>query len=138
MKNVLSILFCLALTATLALAGDLPESIQGKWSLKRTNDSGQPVIQKLVFKGGTFKFRLMSEGGSTLMYAEGKAQIQVAGKVSVLMLSEIKAGQSDSGLEAVDMVYQAPVRVSSSTMYLASGLDEEREESPRMDAYKKE
>jgi hypothetical protein len=54
------------------------------------------------------------------------------------MLTEIKAGPSDSEAELIDMEYQAPVRVSYRTLYLASGLDEEREEGPRMDAYKKE
>jgi|GEM_PF-2005432 len=138
MKNTLSILVCFVLTTTLALAGDLPERMQGKWSLKRTSENGEPVIQKLVFKGNTFQFRLMSEGGSTLLFAEGKAQLEKAGKVNVILLSEIKAGQSDTATEAVDMEYQTPVRVSYRTLYLASGLDEEREEAPRMDAYKKE
>jgi hypothetical protein len=138
MKNIISILVCVVLTTTLALAGDLPDNIQGKWSVKRTNSSGEPVIQKLVFKGDTFEFRMMSEGGSTLLFAKGKAKVETAGKVKVIMLSDIKAGQSESETESVDMEYQAPVRVSSGTMYLASGLDEEREEAPRVDAYKKE
>lgn len=138
MKNIISFLFCLTFTASVALAGDLPENLHGKWSLKRTSDDGEPVVSKLVFKKDTFQFRMMTEGGSTVIYAEGKAQIEKTGNVQVIMLSEIKAGQSDSETQSVDMEYQAPVRVSYKTMYLASGLDEERDEAPRMDAYKKE
>jgi len=138
MKNPIAVLFCLLLTATFVLAGDLPESMHGKWTLKRTNQEGEPVVQKLIFKAGTFEFRMMSEGGSTLIFAQGKAQVQSAGKVQVIMLTKIKAGQSDTEIESIDMEFQAPVRVSGSTMYFASGLDEERNEAPRVDAYRKE
>ena len=58
--------------------------------------------------------------------------------IKVMALSDLKAGQSDTDLSPVDEQYSAPIRVSGNTCYMATGLDKEREEVPRMDVYKKE
>lgn len=118
-------------------ADDLAD-LTGKWSLKRKTDDGQSVTQQLTFKEGKFTFRMMTEAGSTLLYAEGSAKVETAGGIKVLALTNIKAGTSDTDANPVDEQYSAAFRKSGNTFYLASGLDREREESPRMDAYKKE
>lgn len=140
-RRLFPVLFTVAFLITVlvpsAMADDLA-ALAGKWTLKRKTDDGQSVVQQLYFKDGKFTFRLTTEGGSTLLYAEGVAKIATAGGIKVLTLSEIKAGGSDTDLNPVDEQYSAPLRVSGNTCYLATGLDREREESPRMDAYKKE
>jgi hypothetical protein len=125
------------LSATTLHADDLA-ALDGKWSMKRKTDDGQTATYQLHFKDGKFTFRLMSEGGSTLLYAEGTAKIASAGAVKVLMLSDLKAGPSDTEINPVEEKFDAPVRVAGGTLYLASGLDREREESPRLDVYRKE
>lgn len=132
-------LWCLTCFALLpAAAADDTSELAGKWSLKRKTDDGQSVTQQLTFKEGKFTFRILTEGGSTLLYAEGTAKGVSAGGIKVLTLSDIKAGGSDTDLSPVDEQYAAPYRVSGNTIYVATGLDREREESPRLDAYKKE
>ena len=141
MRSAITLAFILVAVGLLNVvsvrADDLAD-LAGKWTLKRKSSDGQAVTHQLTIKEGKFTFRLMSEGGSTVLYAEGTAKVVVAGAVRVLSLSDIKAGGSDTDLSPVDEKYEAPVRVAGSTLYLASGLDKEREESPRLDVYKKE
>lgn len=140
-KSTLKLVVALAVTFAFTLANvsadDLAD-LAGKWSLKRKLDDGQAVTQQLVFKADKFTFRMMTEGGSTLLYAEGTAKIATAGGIKVLSLTDLKAGTSDSELNPVDEQYSAPIRVAGSTCYFATGLDKAREENPRLDVYKKE
>ncbi len=140
-KSILKLIavVCLAglINLTPAHADDLTD-LAGKWSLKRKTADGQNVTQQLTFKEGKFTFRMMSEGGSTLLYAEGNVKITTTSGIKVMALSDLKAGQSDTDLSPVDEQYSAPIRVSGNTCYMAAGLDKEREEGPRMDVYKKE
>ncbi len=141
MKTSLRILATLLLITGLSVtslsANDLA-SLAGKWSLKRKMDDGQTVTQQLVFKADKVSFRMMTEGGSTLLYAEGTAKVTTTGGIKVLSLTNLKAGQSDTDLQPIDEEFSAPFRVSGNVCYLASGLDRAREESPRLDAYRKE
>ncbi len=137
LKLLPSLLLALAVALPCAHADDLAD-LAGKWTSKRKTDDGQSVSQQLTFKAGKFTFRMMSEGGSTLLYAEGSAKVETAGGIKVLALSDIKAGGSDTELNPVDELYSAAFRMDGSTLYLATGLDRQREESPRMDVYKKE
>lgn len=137
LKLVAALAVVFALTSASVCADDLA-ALVGKWSLKRKMDDGQSVTQQLTFKEGKFTFRMMTEGGATLLYAEGTAKTATAGGIKVLSLTDIKAGTSDSDLNPVDEQFSAPFRVAGTTCYLASGLDREREESPRLDVYKKE
>lgn len=132
-------LLCLTCFALLpAAAADDMSELAGKWSLKRKTDDGQSVTQQIIFKEGKFTFRIMTEAGSTMLQAEGTAKVATAGGIKVLSLTDIKAGTSDSDLNPVDEQFSLPFRVAGTTCYLASGLDRERAESPRLDAYKKE
>lgn len=132
-----ALLLITGLNVTSLSANDLA-SLAGKWSLKRKLDDGQTVTQQLVFKADKVSFRMMTEGGSTLLYAEATAKVTTAGGVSVLSLTNLRAGQSDTELQSVDEDYSAPFRVSGNVCYLATGLDKEREGGPRVDAYRKE
>lgn len=136
-SRFLLILTAVALTGSVALADDL-DSLAGKWTLTRKNDDGQTVVHKLHFKEGKFTFRMMTEGGSTLLYAEGDATVATAGGIKVAHLTNIRAGESDADLQAIGEDYSAAFRVSGTTCYFANGLDRERAEAPRMDVYKKE
>ena len=141
MKTSLKILALLLLITGLSVpslaANDLA-ALAGKWTLKRKMDDGQTVTQQLIFKADKVSFRMMTEGGSTLIYAEGTAKVTTAGGIKVLSLTNLKAGQSDTDLQPIQEEFSAPFRVSGNVCYLASGLDREREESPRVDAYRKE
>lgn len=132
-----ALLLITGLNSTSLSANDLA-ALAGKWSLKRKLDDGQTVTQQLVFKADKVSFRMMTEGGSTLLYAEATARVTTAGGISVLSLTNLRAGQSDTELQSIDEQYSAPFRVSGNVCYLASGLDREREEGPRVDVYRKE
>jgi len=137
LRLVIALAVAFALTLTSVRADDLTD-LAGKWSMKRKMDDGQSVTQQIVFKESKFTFRMLTEGGSTLLHAEGVVKTATAGGIKVLSLTDIKAGTSDSDLNPVDEQFSAPFRLSGTTLYLASGLDREREESPRLDVYKKE
>lgn len=137
LRIIATLLLITGLNATSLSADDL-DSLAGKWSLKRKLDDGQTVTQQLVFKADKVSFRMMTEGGSTLLYVEATARVTTAGGISVLSLTDLRAGQSDTDLQSIDEQYSAPFRVSGNVCYLASGLDKEREESPRVDVYRKE
>ncbi len=137
LRILATLLLITGLNATSLSADDLG-SLAGKWSLKRKLDDGQTVTQQLVFKADKVSFRMMTEGGSTLLYAEGTAKVTTTGGVKVLSLTNLKAGQSDTDIQPIEEQYSAPFRVSGNICYLASGLDKEREESPRVDVYRKE
>lgn len=112
--------------------------MHGKWSVNRTNENGEKLVQKLVLTKDNIKFRVMTEGGSTVMYVEGKAQIAKAGKISVIQLSNLQGGQSDSDLQSIDQEFHAPIMASYNTLYVTVGFDGESQEDPRLDKYKKE
>lgn len=126
---------CLGVAAVQAADSSLPE---GKWTMKRVTDDGTTVVQKIVINESKLTFRMMSEGGSTIIYAEGRARVEKAGDIKVLMLDNIKAGPSESEAQLITETFQAPFRLGYNTLYLASGLDRERDDAPRMDVYKKE
>ncbi|HAV65576.1 MAG TPA: hypothetical protein DCY13_24770 [Verrucomicrobiales bacterium] len=132
------VIACLLLLSPLCTLADDLGTLAGKWTMTRKNSEGQTVIHKLQFKENKFTFRAMSEGGSTILYAEGDAKVVTTAGVKLVSLTNIKAGASDTEIESTEEVYAAPFRVSGSTCYLASGLDREREEAPRMDVYRKE
>lgn len=141
MKRILASILGVAVLAFLTstgFAGDLPASMHGKWSVKRTNENGEKLVQKLVLGKDSIKFRVMTEGGSTVMYVEGKAQIAKAGKISVIQLSSLQGGQSDSDMQSIDQEFHAPIMASYNTLYVTVGLDGDSQEEPRLDAYKKD
>lgn len=127
----------LALSVSISTAEELG-TLAGKWTLTRKNSDGQTVVHKLQFKDDKFTFRMMTEGGSTLLYAEGSAKVSTTANIKVVQLTGIRAGASDTEIQDVGEEYSAAFRVAGNTCYFAGGLDREREEEPRMDVYKKE
>ncbi len=137
LKSTLAAALLVLTSSSLALADDYSD-LAGKWSMKRKTADGQEVVQKVSFKEKKFTFRLQAADGTLRLYAEGEAQVQSAGNIKVLLLKNIKGGQSESETQSIDEEFHAAFRVSGTTLFLTSNLDKERNESPRLDEYRRE
>ena len=139
MKTILkylSVITFLALIHFSAKADDLGK-LSGKWMVEKENTEGQKYKQVLEFKEKTFKFWIKSPQGQTMIYAEGAAKIQKVNDLHLLMLKDIKAGESETNISAIYDDRTIVYRMGYKAMTVATNFESSRDEDPEIDIYKK-
>ena len=112
------------------------ESVQGKWSVTKTNRENQRYSQTLEFKQGQFTFQRLDNDGQVRLMAKGKVQAEKAGPFEILKLSDIQGGRSAEELAPVDDTRAYVYAVREGKLILASNFDKERgNEAPGVDTY---
>lgn len=119
-----------------AFAGDL-EDLAGKWSVKKTNESGQAYSQVVEFKKDKFVFKMIGSNDKVFLLAQGDVKLEKLGPFSSIKFFNIKAGASADELESVDDDRTSIYRLESNTMTLASNFDKDRDKGPGVEVYTK-
>ena len=133
--RILLFLVELALGAT--AWGDDLGSLQGKWTVKKTGDRGA-FTQYLEIKDKKFVFKIIGADDSVTFVATGEVELKKQGAFNTARFYAIKAGRSDTELEAVEEERNSVYLLDGGQFYLASNFDKARErEKPSVDAYSK-
>jgi hypothetical protein len=136
MKRLTTLAAITTLFALTALADDLAK-LEGKWSVKKTNGEGQAFTQVLEIKKDTFKFKII-RGDEVAIYAEGKLKLEKSGPFNVVKFTDIKAGASESDIQAIDDDHVSIYVLGDNTWTVAANFDKERDgQKPSLDAYTK-
>lgn len=139
MKTIQNYIWVLALTALVPLMGQAAEldRLAGKWAVEKRTEYGEKAKYVLEFKSDTFKFWVQSLEGDTAIYAEGKAKVTTVGDLKVLLLTDIKAGESETDISPIYDDRTIAYRLGYKTLNLAMNFEGHREEEPSLDIYKK-
>src|SRR5687768_7512966 len=133
--RILLIVVAMALAGT-AWADDLA-ALQGKWSVKKSGDRGT-FTQQLEIKEKKFVFKIMNADDAVTFVATGEVELKKQGPFNTARFFSIKAGRSDTELEAVEEERNSVYLLDGGQFYLASNFDKARErEKPSVDAYSK-
>ena len=136
MKRLIFLATFSLLFALSALADDLAK-LEGKWTVKKTND-GQSFTQTIEIKKDTFKFKIVRGTDEVAIYAEGKLKLEKSGPFSVVKFVEIKAGSSESDISPIDDDHVSIYVLGDDTWTVAANFDKERDnQKPSLDAYVK-
>ena len=132
--RLLFVLVLMAVGAT-AWADDLA-MLQGKWTVKKTGDRGA-FTQQIEFKDKKFIFKILNDDGVTFV-ATGEVELKKQGTFNTARFFGLKAGRSDTELEAIDEERNSVYLLDGGQFYLASNFDKARDrEKPSVDAYSK-
>jgi hypothetical protein len=129
---------CLSLAIAPVTAADSPglDSLQGAWSLKRTNQEGQVTSQTMEFKQDRMTFRIAGSDGELRFFAKGTVTVQKLGPFQSLKITSIQAGRSEDSTEAVDDERTSVFVVDGDSLTLASNFDKARSgQPPRVETY---
>lgn len=133
--RILLFVVAMAFAAT-GWANDLA-ALQGKWSVKKTGDRGA-YTQQLDIKDKKFVFKVLGSDDGVVFIASGEVELKKQGPFNTARFYSIKAGRSDTELEAVEEERNSVYLLDGGQLYLASNLDKARErEKPSVDAYTK-
>jgi len=122
------------LFASSALAGAL-EDLAGKWTLTRTDESGQVITQAIEITKNKFKFRIWDSDKKTLLYAQGTVKVETLNALNSISFVEIEYGTPPDDLKPVDDDRQCVYVLSGDTFTLALDFDKDRGKSPRTEVY---
>ena len=137
MKRLITLAAITTLFALTTLADDLAK-LEGKWSVKKTNGEGQAFTQVLEIKKDTFKFKILRGDNEIAIYAEGKLKLEKSGPFNVVKFTDIKAGASESDIQAIDDDRVSIYVLGDNTWTVAANFDKERDgQKPSLDAYTK-
>lgn len=128
--------FALLLAASSAVAGDL-ESLAGKWSVNKTNEQGQAYTQTVEIKKNKLTFWIAGGDGQIRFYATGDIKLEKLGAFSAMKITNLEAGPSASELKPADEDRSLIYQLGDDTWTVASNFDQEREQKPVLDVYKK-
>lgn len=139
MKTIQNYLWMLALMALLPLTGQSAEldRLTGKWEVEKKTEYGEKAKYILEFQKNTFKFWVKSLEGDTAIYAEGKAKVTTVGDLKVLLLIDIKGGESESDISPIYDDRSIVYRMGYKSLTLATNFESHRDEEPSLDTYKK-
>jgi len=129
---------CLSLTAVSAAAADSSglDALQGAWSLKRTNQEGQVVLQMMEFKQDRMTFKMTVSDSELRFFAKGAVALEKLGPFQSLKITSIQAGRSEDSTEAVDDERTSVFVVDGDSLTLASNFDKTRSgQPPRVESY---
>lgn len=136
MKRLLLLAALLGFVAVGVSADDL-DALQGKWRVKKTTDRGT-FTQQIEFKKNQFTFKLFDADDRPTFVAVGEVELKKAGPFNTARFFKIKAGRSETDLEASDEERNSIYLVDNGQFYMASNFDKPRErEKPSVDAYSK-
>jgi len=137
MRRLITLAAITTLFALTAPADDLAK-LEGKWSVKKTNGEGQAFTQVLEIKKDTFKFKILRGDNEVAIYAEGKLKLEKSGPFNVVKFTDIKAGASESDLQAIDDDRVSIYVLGDNTWTVAANFDKDRDgQKPSLDAYTK-
>ena len=127
----------LTLSALTAFGDDLAK-LEGKWSVKKTNDDGQTYTQVVEIKKDKFKFRIIGTGDQVVLYAEGTVKTETMGSFNVAKFTDIKAGGSEGDAQPINDDRSSVYMLGYNTWTLASNFDKDRDnQKPSVDVYSK-
>jgi hypothetical protein len=131
-----SIVSLVAVCVFLALgAAAFADDFSGKWSLSRTNASGETIgTQSIEVKDGKFIFRI-TKGGDTIFYAHGDFKLQTLDAIKVISFDHIIAGATEGDTKPSDDVRQCVYVLEEDTLTFAIDFDKNRGKSPRIEVY---
>jgi hypothetical protein len=119
-----------------AWADDM-DAIQGKWRVKKTSERGT-FTQQIEFKKNQFIVKIFDAEDHPTFVAVGEVELKKQGVFNTARFFKIKAGRSETDLEATDEERNSVYLIDGGFFYLASGFDKPRErEKPSADAYTK-
>lgn len=117
-------------------ADDL-DALQGKWRVKKTSDRGT-YTQQIEFKKNQFTLKIFDSDDKVTFVATGEVELKKQGPFNAARFFKIKAGRSETDLEATDAERDSVYLLDNGVFYLASNFDKPRErEKPSADAYSK-
>ena len=138
MRTLLMLVMSLALLNTVRAADDAELGrMQGKWEVKKTNEEGQKITQTIEIKKDKMLFKILSNAGDTVLVATADIKPRQLGSFSTFTITNLKYGQSEDSLTPADEDRSYIYQISPSTLTIVSNIDEEREQPPVLDAYKK-
>ena len=126
----------LAQPCGLAAADPGLDELQGKWSIKKTNDEGRVYSQSLEFARDKLTFELRDDSDELRFVATAKVKTDKADSLKIFTLVDIEAGRSNSELEPVDDRRTSVYSLRQGKLIVASNFDRERDrERPSLDVY---
>ncbi len=131
-----SIVLAMAVPAPVS-ADDLSD-VAGKWSVRKTNDTGESYTQIIEIKKDKFTFKIVGAENKVALYAEGDIKAEKAGVFTALKFFNMKAGKSQAEAESVAEEREVIYRVDEDSLFIANNFDKERSQKPVMDLYKKD
>ena len=112
--------------------------LEGKWSVKKNNNEGQPITQIIEIKKDKFKFSVLGSDDKLRIYAEGNIKLAKLGPFNSIQFLNIKAGATESDVLPIDDDRASIYMLEDSSWTLASNLDKDRgDQKPSLDIYKK-
>ena len=112
------------------------DTLQGKWSAKRTNDEGRVYTQEIEVNKKKFVFKILRDG-EVRLYAEGEVKLEKAGPFKAVTFANIKAGASEGELTEVNDDRASVYVLEDKTWTVASNFDKERDQRPSLEVYRK-
>lgn len=138
LRSIITILFSFAFACTAFAADEAAlEKLQGKWETKKTSDEGQNTTQTIELKKDKLIFNILDSSGATVLTVTADVKLQKAGPFDTLTISNIKAGRDEDSLDPVEGDRSYVYRTGYQRLTIVSNLDEEREDPPALDVYKK-
>ena len=136
-RTITSVFMALAFISAASAADTELEKMQGKWEVKKTSAEGDKITQVLEIKKDEMTFKILNASGDTRFVATAKVKTQKAGAFNTMTISSIKAGSDEDSQEAADGERSYVYQIGYQTLTIVSNIDEEREQPPTMDVYKK-
>jgi hypothetical protein len=140
MKKLIHLTAALTLLtlSTLTVRPDDLSQLEGKWSVKKTNNDGQAFTQVIEIKKDKFKFSIVGADNQVRLYAEGDIKLEKLGPFSSVKFANIKAGASAADLQPIDDDRQSIYQLGESGWTVASNFDKDRDnQKPSIDTYVK-
>jgi len=134
--KILAVSAFVALSVSNTFADDL-ERLSGKWSLKRNSSQGEAVTQAVEIKKDKFTFKIVNSDNKVVIYVEGDIKLEKLGPFKSIKFFNMKAGASASELEPISEDRISIYQLGEGTWTLASNFDEERDQKPSVDVYKR-
>lgn len=113
------------------------DKLQGKWQTTRTTEDGQKITQTIELKKNKLTFEIMDPSGSTVLVATADVKAQQAGAFDTFTITNLKAGRDEDSLETVEGERSYVYMAGYQTLTIVSNMDEERDDAPQIDVYKK-
>ena len=133
--SLFRLLLSAALFAPATLRADDAEQLNGKWSLKKTNEAGQNYTQTVEINKDKFVFQIGGADNEVFLYATGDVKLQKLGPFSSARFFNIRGGNSPSNLNDVDDEFVSIYKLDGDTWTLASNFDKDRDTKPAADVY---
>jgi len=128
--------FAFTFLAASFLFADDSDKLSGKWSVKKTIDSGQ-ITQTIEIKKDKFIFEILGADGKAALHAEGDVKFEKSGPFNVAHFLHIRAGQSASDLQDVSEERRNVYVMDGENWLMASNFEEDRDQKPSLDVYQR-